>query len=627
MNTFQNFIALSRYSRWIESKNRRETWEETVDRWWEYFSKKATALAERPDIKEAILNLEVLPSMRGLMTAGPALDKDHTALYNCSYLEINSISSFSNLMYILMCGTGVGYSVEHRCVNKLVEVPVKIEKNFNKIIEVGDSREGWCNSLLSLMVYLYDGIHPKWDTSKVRLAGEKLKTFGGRASGPGPLEEVFRFITQTFYTAKGRKLTALECHDICCKIAQSVIVGGVRRSAMISLSDLSDREMAKCKSGSWWASSGHRALANNSAIYYSRPSLGQFLEEWTELYNSHSGERGICNRQAMKALAVKSGRIEDMDYGTNPCSEIILRPNQFCNLSTIILKPEDNMLSIKKKIEIATIIGTIQSMFTNFPYLSKEWQTNCEEERLLGVSMTGIFDNSLMNGSNGMGKLAHALESFREYATKINLEWAEKLGIPPSKSITCIKPEGTTSCLANSSSGLHPRHAQFYYRRVRMDKKDPMCSFLKESGMPSEDCVINPDSTSIFTFAQKSPQDSITQKNLRALDHLQLWHTYQQSYCHHKPSITISYGDDEFLAIGQWVYENFNEISGISFLPKSDHIYAQAPFEEIDAKVYSMSPKIEVDWSLLQNYEKEDSTKSSHAMACTAGACEIVDLS
>lgn len=627
MNTFQNFIALSRYSRWIESEGRRETWSETVDRWWDYFSSKVPQLLERPDIKDAILNLQVLPSMRGLMTAGPALDRDHTALYNCSYLEINSITSFSNLMYILMCGTGVGYSVEHRCTNELGQVPNKIEKNFNKIIEVEDSREGWCNALMQLLADLYNGIHPKWNTSKIRPAGAKLKTFGGRASGPGPLEEVFRFVTQTFYAAQGRQLTPLECHDICCKIAQSVIVGGVRRSAMISLSDLSDREMAKCKSGSWWASSGHRALANNSAIYYNRPSLGQFLEEWTELYNSHSGERGICNRHAMRTIAEKSGRRNDIEYGTNPCSEIILRPNQFCNLSTIVLKQEDTITTIKKKIEMATIIGTIQSMFTNFPYLSKEWEDNCKEERLLGVSMTGIFDHALMSGSKGMGKLAHALESLREHSVKVNLEWSEKLGINPSKSITCIKPEGTTSCLADSSSGLHPRYAQFYYRRVRIDKKDPMYQFMRDSGVSCEDCVMNPDSTGIFTFAQKAPEDSTTQKNLQAIDHLELWHTYQQSYCHHKPSITVSYGDDEFLAIGQWVYENFNEISGISFLPKSDHVYAQAPFEEIDARTYNMSPKIEVDWSLLKEYEKTDSTKSSHAMACTAGACEIVDLS
>ena len=627
MNTFQNFIALSRYSRWIESEGRRETWEETVDRWWTYFTSKVPVLLERPDIKESILRIETLPSMRGLMTAGPALDRDHTALYNCSYLEIDSVRSFSNLMYILMCGTGVGYTVEQRCTNKLPVVPNKIEKNFNKVIEVADSREGWCNALFDLMAKLYEGIHPKWDTSMVRQAGAKLKTFGGRASGPGPLEEVFRFVTQTFYAAQGRQLTSLECHDICCKIAQSVIVGGVRRSAMISLSDLSDREMAKCKSGSWWASSGHRALANNSAVYYNRPPLGQFLEEWTELYNSHSGERGICNRHAMRTIAEKSGRRTDIEYGTNPCSEIILRPNQFCNLSTIVLKPEDTILTIKKKIEIATIIGTIQSMFTHFPYLSQEWSDNCKEERLLGVSMTGIFDNALMNGSKGMGKLAHALESLREHATKVNLEWSEKLGINPSKSITCIKPEGTTSCLANSASGLHPRYAQFYYRRVRIDKKDPMYSFMKDAGVPCEDCVMNPDSTGIFTFAQKAPDFSTTQKTLRAIDHLNLWHSYQQHYCHHKPSITISYGEDEFLAIGQWVYENFNEISGISFLPKSDHVYAQAPFEEIDARTYNLHPKVKVDWSLLKEYESVDSTKSSHAMACTAGACEIVDLS
>lgn len=626
MDTFQNFIALSRYSRWIEDKNRRETWEETVDRWWNYFTIRTPLLLTRPDIKDAILNLEVLPSMRGLMTAGPALDKDHTALYNCAYLEIDSVDSFSNLMYILMCGTGVGYSVEHRCVDQLPKVST-ITKDFNTVYQVEDSREGWANALYSMMTSLYNGKHYKWDVSKVRLSGEKLKTFGGRASGPAPLEDTFKFIVQTMTNAQGRKLTALECHDICCKIAQSVIVGGVRRSAMISLSDLSDREMAKCKSGSWWGSSGHRALANNSAIYQSKPPMGQFLEEWSELYNSHSGERGICNRKAMRDLAVKSGRSADYEYGTNPCSEIILRPNQFCNLSTVVLKETDNLKDIRRKIEQATIIGTIQSTFTNFTYLPKVWKDNCNEERLLGVSMTGIYDNALMSGKSGLGKLQQALDYLQEVSTQTNHTWAAKLNIPNSKSITCIKPEGTTSCLANSASGLHPRYAPFYLRRVRIDKKDPIYSFMKDQGVSSEDCVMNPDATGIFTFPQKSSSGAITQDKLMAMDHLKLWETYQDHYCHHKPSITVSYDDTDFLSVGQWVYENFDKISGISFLPKSDHVYTQAPFEAVDARTYNLFPKVEVDWSLLEKYELVDSTKSSHALACTAGACEIVDLS
>jgi ribonucleoside-diphosphate reductase alpha chain len=628
MDTFQNFIAISRYSRWMDSESRRETWDETVDRWWNYFTTKVPALTSRPDIRDAILNLEVLPSMRGLMTAGPALDRDHTALYNCSYLEIDSPKAFSNLMYILMCGTGVGYTVERRCTDKMPTIPT-IHKMFDNVMFVEDSREGWCDSLHQLIDNLYKGVHLKWDTSKVRKAGEKLKTFGGRASGPAPLEEVFRFVVQTFYKAQGRRLTPLECHDICCKIAQSVIVGGVRRSAMISLSDLADREMATCKSGAWWESSGHRALANNSAVYNGRPSMGQFLEEWTDLYNSHSGERGICNRDAMRSIAAKAGRDVNVHYGTNPCSEIILRPNQFCNLSTVVVRASDTPETLAKKIEMATIIGTIQSMFTHFPYLSREdssWTKNCEEERLLGVSMTGIFDNKLMSGILGYGKLKHVLENLREVAIKTNLDWAKQLGINPSKSITCIKPEGTTSCLANSASGLHPRYAQHYYRRVRIDKKDPIYQLMRDAQVMVEDCVMNPDSTAVFTFAQSAPSGSLTQDELQAIDHLNLWLAYQEYYCQHKPSITVNYSDSEFMPVGQWVWENFDKISGISFLPKSDHVYAQAPFEAITKETYDSYVMVPVDFNNLSFYEKIDTTTSSHTMACTAGACEIIDL-
>ena len=625
MDTFQQFIAVSRYSRWLPESNRRETWDETVDRWWNYFTAKVPFLSERPDIRDAILNLEVLPSMRGLMTAGPALDRDHTSLYNCSYLEIDSIQSFSNLMYILMCGTGVGYSVERRCTDKLPSIPT-IHKQFDTVMYVEDSREGWCDALYQLIDNLYKGNHYKWDTSKVRKSGERLKTFGGRASGPAPLEEVFRFVTQTFYKAQGRRLSPLECHDICCKIAQSVIVGGVRRSAMISLSDLADREMATCKSGAWWEQSGHRALANNSAVYNGRPCMGQFLEEWTDLFNSHSGERGICNRDAMKEIAKKAERDPDIMYGTNPCSEIILRPNEFCNLSTVVVRASDTPETLAKKIEMATIIGTVQSMFTHFPYLSKmdsSWEKNCQEERLLGVSMTGIFDNKLMSGLLGHGKLKHVLSYLKETAIETNLNWAKKLGINPSKSITCIKPEGTTSCLANSSSGLHPRYADYYYRRVRIDKKDPLYHMMRDAGVAVEDCVMNSASTAVFTFVQHSPAGSLTQDELLAIDHLDLWLAYQEYYCQHKPSITVNYSDNEFLPIGQWVWENFDKISGISFLPKSDHVYAQAPFEKIDETTFKSYKHVDVNFDTLVLYEKEDTTTSSHEMACTAGGCEI----
>lgn len=625
MDTFQQFIAVSRYSRWLPESNRRETWDETVDRWWNYFTAKVPFLSERPDIRDAILNLEVLPSMRGLMTAGPALDRDHTSLYNCSYLEIDSMQSFSNLMYILMCGTGVGYSVERRCTDKLPSIPT-IHKQFDTVMYVEDSREGWCDALYQLIDNLYKGNHYKWDTSKVRKSGERLKTFGGRASGPAPLEEVFRFVTQTFYKAQGRRLSPLECHDICCKIAQSVIVGGVRRSAMISLSDLADREMATCKSGAWWEQSGHRALANNSAVYNGRPCMGQFLEEWTDLFNSHSGERGICNRDAMKEIAKKAERDPDIMYGTNPCSEIILRPNEFCNLSTVVVRASDTPETLAKKIEMATIIGTVQSMFTHFPYLSKmdsSWEKNCQEERLLGVSMTGIFDNKLMSGLLGHGKLKHVLSYLKETAIETNLNWAKKLGINPSKSITCIKPEGTTSCLANSSSGLHPRYADYYYRRVRIDKKDPLYYMMRDAGVAVEDCVMNSASTAVFTFVQHSPAGSLTQDELLAIDHLDLWLAYQEYYCQHKPSITVNYSDNEFLPIGQWVWENFDKISGISFLPKSDHVYAQAPFEKIDETTFKSYKHVDVNFDTLVLYEKEDTTTSSHEMACTAGGCEI----
>lgn len=626
MNTFENFIALSRYSRWIESQGRRETWEETVDRWWNYFTDKEPKLLERPDIKTAVLNREVFPSMRALMTAGPALDRDHTALYNCSYLEIDCIEAFAELQYILMCGTGVGFSVERRCVEKLQQIPSTITRDSSIIITVPDSREGWCDSLRHLLLYLYNGIHPTWDMSLVRPAGARLKTFGGRASGPAPLEAVFKFVVGTFNKARGRRLSALECHDICCVIAQSVIVGGVRRSAMISLSDLDDQEMAHCKSGNWWEAHSYRSLANNSAVYTTKPTLGRFLQEWTSLYNSFSGERGILNREALQSVCSRVGRAvpDNCHLGTNPCSEIILRPMEFCNLSTIVIKEHDSKMDIRRKIEMATIIGTVQSKFTYFPYLRQEWKKNCEEERLLGVSMTGIFDNAFTCGRVSPYELIQFLQDIRDVSQQVNTEWALKLNTEPSRSITCVKPEGTTSCLAGCASGLHPQYAPYYIRRVRLDKKDPLYQLMKDQGVPCEDCVLNPSSTAVFSFPMAAPLGAKTTQDLDAATHLILWRIYADYYCEHKPSVTINYTDDEFLRLGANVYEQFDSISGVSFLPKAEHTYQQAPFEAITEEQYNAFPKVRVDFSVLKDYEIEDTTKAAHEPACTAGGCTIV---
>lgn len=626
MNTFENFIALSRYSRWIESQGRRETWEETVDRWWNYFTTKEPKLLDRPDIKTAVMNREVFPSMRALMTAGPALDRDHTALYNCAYMEMDCITAFAELQYILMCGTGVGYSVERRCIEKMPSVPSSIIRDNTKVVTVADSREGWCDALKEVMFYLYVGIHPTWDLTLVRPAGARLKTFGGRASGPAPLEAVFKFIVATFNKARGRRLSSLECHDICCVIAQSVIVGGVRRSAMISLSDLDDQEMTYCKSGNWWESHSYRSLANNSAVYTNKPTLGRFLQEWTSLYNSFSGERGILNREALQTVCARVGRAvpNDCHLGTNPCSEIILRPMEFCNLSTIVIKEHDSKMTIRRKIEMATIIGTVQSKFTYFPYLRKEWKENCEEERLLGVSMTGIFDNAFTCGRTSPYELIKFLEDIRDVSQTVNVEWAMKLDTEPSKSITCVKPEGTTSCLAGCSSGLHPQYAPFYIRRVRLDKKDPLYELMKDQGVSCEDCVLNPTSTAVFSFAMSAPTGARTTQDLDAETHLILWRIYADYYCEHKPSVTINYTDAEFLRLGATVYEQFDSISGVSFLPKAEHTYQQAPFEEITEEQYHAFPNIKVDFSVLSNYETEDTTKAAHEPACSAGGCSII---
>jgi len=633
MDNFEQFIVKSRYCKWIPERNRREEWVETVSRYMKYMMARFNLTVNDNDILDiwtAVEDREVFPSMRALMTAGPAADVDDVCLYNCSYVAVNEIRSFSDIMYILCCGTGVGFSCESENTDQLPLIPEEIVRDTARTITVPDSRVGWADSFKELLTMLYEGTHPTWDTSKIRPAGARLKTFGGRASGPEPLERLFRYVVKAFMNAQGRKLTSLEVHDIVCLTGEIVIAGAVRRSALISLSDLHDRDMATAKSGPWWEASGHRSLANNSAVYDKKPSLAEFMGEWSTMYESRSGERGICNRQSLSWLAERSGRdTEGISFGTNPCSEIILRPKQFCNLTEVVVKPEDTLETLSEKVRYATILGTIQSGCTKFSYLDNDWKNNCEDERLLGVSFTGIFDNKLMSGQRGYPKLRYTLMKLKEVAEETNLMWADKLGITPSKAITCCKPSGTTSCVAGTSSGMHPRYSEFYIRRVRVDTKDPICQFMMDRGIPHEPCSTRATTTMVFSFPMQSPSGSITQGELDPIDHLELWLEYQKNWCDHKPSITVSYTDENFLKVGQWVWENWDYVSGISFLPYSDHVYEQAPFEPMGARDYNLMqmdmPK-EIDWSQLEKYETEDTTIQTQTLACTGGSCEVVDL-
>jgi ribonucleoside-diphosphate reductase alpha chain len=556
------------------------------------------------------------------MTAGKALERDNTAGYNCSYLPIDDPKAFDEAMYILLCGTGVGFSVEQQYVNKLPEVPDQLFDSQTTIV-VADSKEGWAKALRQLLALLYSGEIPKWDLSKVRPAGTRLKTFGGRASGPAPLEELFKFSIAKFKGALGRRLTSLECHDILCKIGEVVVVGGVRRSAMISLSDLEDDKMRHCKSGAWWEQNGQRALANNSATYEAKPDVGQFLQEWTSLYHSHSGERGIFSRAASVAQAAKNGRRDSSyDFGTNPCSEIILRPYQFCNLTEVVVRSTDTVDSLSNKVRLATILGTFQATMTHFPYLRKIWQKNTEEERLLGVSLTGILDNKMMGEVSAT--TAKNLEQLKEVAVATNLQYSGLLGIPQSAAITCVKPSGTVSQLVDSASGIHTRHSPYYIRRVRGDKKDPLSQFMTQAGIPSEDCVMRPDSTVVFSFPQKSPEGARVREDLNAIQHLDLWMQYQRHWCEHKPSVTISVKEDEWLDVGAWVWRNFDEVSGVSFLPHDGGTYRQAPYEDCNEQQYNellaKMPQA-IDWDTLS--EADDNVEGAQTLACVAGHCEI----
>lgn len=623
---YQNFIALSRYARWTGEK--RESWSETVDRYMDNIVKPlAGDDSYINSIRDAILSLEVMPSMRSLMTAGKASARDNTCMYNCSYIAVDKPTRFDEAMFILLCGTGVGFSVERQYIQKLPEVPDKLFKSETTIV-VKDSKEGWAKAYRQLLALLWSGEIPQWDIGLVRPAGARLKTFGGRASGPAPLVDLFNFTIEKFVGAAGRKLSSIECHDIMCKIGEIVVVGGVRRSAMISLSNLSDDRMRHAKSGQWWENFGYRALANNSVAYTDKPDAETFMREWTALIESKSGERGIFNRQASQKQAAKNTRRDsDWEFGTNPCSEIILRSAQFCNLTEVVVRATDNLDDLERKVRQATILGTIQSAYTKFPYLSKEWQRNTEEERLLGVSLTGIMDNPLMTARNA--GLAKTLEHLRNVAITTNLEWSSRIGITPSAAITCVKPSGTVSQLVDSSSGIHARHSPYYIRTVRGDNKDPLTQFLIDMKIPNEPCVMKPDTTTVFSFPQKSPAGAVTRDDMTAIEQLEMWLTYQRHWCEHKPSITVSVRDSEWISVGAFVYEHFDEMSGVSFLPHSDHTYQQAPYQECGKSDYeyllSLMPS-DIDWSKLSDYEKEDNTSGMQTMACSGDSCEIVDL-
>ena len=623
---YQTFIHQSRYSKWMPEEKKRENWSETVQRYISNMVDGKVSVTEQIMIEDAILKLEVMPSMRAMMTAGPAADRDNTCIYNCSYLAVDDPKAFDEAMFILLCGTGVGFSVERQYINKLPEVPTLFQSDTT--IVVRDSKEGWAKAFRQVLALLWAGEIPQWDTSKVRPAGARLKTFGGRASGPAPLIDLFSFTVQTFKNAQGRKLSALECHDIMCFVGQIVVSGGVRRSAMISLSNLSDDRMRHAKSGQWWETAGHRALANNSVCYTEKPDMNSFLREWTALVESKSGERGIFNREASKKQAAKNGRRDsEWEFGTNPCSEIILRPNQFCNLTEVVVRATDSIDDLERKVRVATILGTIQSTYTHFPYLRKVWQRNTEEERLLGVSLTGIMDNPLMTTKNkGLEK---TLEHLKNVAISTNAELANSLSIPQATAISCVKPSGTISQLVDSASGIHPRHSSYYIRTVRADTNDPLTKFMADQGIPNEPCVMKPDSTVVFSFPIKSPDKAVLRDDLTAIEQLETWLTYQRHWCEHKPSVTITVRDEEWLEVGAFVYKHFDEMSGISFLPHSDHTYQQAPYQEVGRSDYNMLASLmptSIDWSKLSDYEEDDNTASMQTLACSGDSCEIVDL-
>lgn len=628
---YQQLIHLSRYARYDDDKGRRETWEETVERYIKFFKSRFPRKAIPWDeLREAILNLEVMPSMRCMMTAGEALDKDNVAGYNCSYIPIDSPKCFDEILYILCCGTGVGFSVESKYVNKLPEIPDELHPTDTKIV-FKDSKIGWATGFREFLSLLWSGKVPQWDVSQIRPAGSRLKTFGGRASGPEPLVDLLQFSINLFQKARGRRLTSLEAHDLVCKVADIVVSGGVRRSALISLSDLNDDHMRVAKYGRWWEANGQRHLSNNSAVYNEKPDIKIFMKEWLALVESGSGERGIVSRAAAKKQAERTGRREtDHDFGCNPCSEIILRPYQFCNLSEVMVRADDDLDNLKRKVRLAAILGTLQSSLSDFRYINKKWKKNTEEEHLLGVSLTGIMDHSVLNGqavvdgaSDGLG-FSGWLYSLKQTAVETNQEFAKVLGLDPSTSVTCVKPSGTVSQLTDTASGIHPRYAPYYIRRIRMDKKDPLAKFMIDSGFKAEVDFYNPNAL-VFAFPMKAPDGAITRNDRTAIQQLELWEKYQDFYCEHKPSITVYVGEDEWMEVGAWVWEHLDKISGVSFLPRDNGTYRQAPYEEITQAQYeelsTEMTQLQVDWTKFVEFE--DNTTAAKELACSAGVCEI----
>ena len=634
---YQQFIHKSRYARWLDDEQRRENWDETVERYLQFmvdhvkekhdFDMEVMCPGDIGKLRQAILSQDIMPSMRAMMTAGPALTRDNICGYNCSYIPVDSPRAFDECMYILMCGTGVGFSVERENVDKLPVISDGMQPT-DTVIKVGDSKPGWAKALRELIALLYAGHIPKWDLSDIRPSGARLKTMGGRASGPGPLNDLFNFAVQLFVKAQGRRLFPIECHDLMCKVGEIVVVGGVRRSALISLSNLNDDQMAHAKSGAWWENEGQRALANNSVSYKGKPEMGTFMREWLALYDSKSGERGIFNRDAADKQVARNGRRETGHmWGTNPCSEIILRPYQFCNLSEVVVRDYDTLEDLKEKVHLATILGTLQSTLTDFKYLRKVWKTNTEEERLLGVSLTGIMDHHVLSKNVDS---ARWLKEMKLVAVDTNWDLAQALGIPQSAAITCVKPSGTVSQLVDAASGIHARHSDYYIRTVRGGNEDPLTQFMIEQGVYNEPCVMKPDTTTVFSFAMESPDGAVTRNDLTAIQQLELWKTYALHWCEHKPSVTITVKEDEWMDVGAWVYENFDVASGVSFLPHSDHTYQQAPYQDIEREDYlewqQAYGHLNIDWQALSEYEREDNTSGSRELACTAGVCEVVDL-
>lgn len=628
MTSYQEVIAKSRYARWLDDEKRRETWGETVNRYINFYLPKHKDALTGVILYEEIVDLKVMPSMRAMMTAGIALDRDNVAGFNCAYLAIEEMRSFDELMYILMCGTGVGFSVERQFITKLPEIAEALPQTATTIV-VRDSKMGWASAYKELISLLYAGTIPTWDVSKVRPKGAILKTFGGRASGSEPLVDLFNFTVNMFKGAKGRKLTSLECHDLCCKIADIVVVGGVRRSALISLSNLTDERMRVAKSGRWWDDNPQRALSNNSVCYTEKPDIGIFMKEWQSLYESKSGERGIFSRAASKRQVEKTGRRDsNFEFGTNPCCEIILRSKQFCNLSEVIIRPRLTLKELEDRVRTATILGTLQSTKTNFRYLSRKWQENTEEERLLGVSLTGIMDHVVMSGRGlgGLEKTKLWLMDLKKVAIETNKIWAKKLGIEPSTAITCVKPSGTVSQLVGTSSGIHPSYSEYYIRTIRNDIKDPITQFLIDQGVTHEPAIGNENNMMVFSFPQKAPKEAIIRDQITALGQLELWKVYQDHWCDHKPSITVYVRENEWLEVGAWVYKHFDSISGISFLPFSDHTYQQAPYQPITKEEYDKLVKdkpLDLDWDKFAEYEQEDNTIAMQTLACSGGSCEI----